>query len=103
MSAPELFSIIDVEEGRLGKKVNAALSIPRSTVIARFTGRIIDLKKSKQLGNQESFAFQVQHDRYVYLDPPYCYVNHSCDPNCGVTPGLELIALKNIAKGEELT
>ena len=35
--------------------------------------------------------------------PPYKYVNHSCNPNCGIKGKLKVIALKNIKEEEEIT
>lgn len=51
--------------------------------------------------------FQVGHDLFL---PPYGglddFTNHSCDPNCGLrvdSSGFDMIALRDIAAGEELT
>ncbi len=35
--------------------------------------------------------------------PPFKYINHSCDPNCGLRGTKMVYALKPIGKGEELT
>ena len=53
-------------------------------------------------------ALQVGIDRYLYLDEPGRFVNHSCDPNCGVLVRaderqIEVRALRPIAAGEEIT
>lgn len=51
--------------------------------------------------------FQVSPDLFL---PPYGqlddFTNHSCEPNCGLrvyTSGFDMIALRDIAAGEELT
>lgn len=31
------------------------------------------------------------------------YLNHSCDPNCGIKGRLKIVAMRNIAPGEEIT
>jgi len=36
-------------------------------------------------------------------DPPYGFVNHSCDPNLGVRGEREFVALRDISPGDELT
>jgi SET domain-containing protein len=35
--------------------------------------------------------------------PPFKYLNHSCDPTCGITGTRTLRALRDIAIGEEIT
>lgn len=97
-----MFSIIEIEEGRFGKKICSSFEIKKGTVILHFTGSPMSLEESKKLGDDESFAFQVNEDHYIFLDEPARYFNHSCEPNCGVTPGLELVALYDIPEGEEL-
>ena len=96
-------SLFHVEEDENGeRKVLAHVRIEPGAVICKFAGKIIDYEKTLTLGNKESFAFQVEKDIYIYLDQPYRYFNHCCEPNCGVTPNQELIALKTIDKNEEL-
>lgn len=58
-------------------------------------------------GLTHSDIFQVGHDLFI---PPYGglddFTNHSCDPNCGLrvsTVGFEMVALRAIHAGEELT
>ena len=31
------------------------------------------------------------------------YLNHSCDPNCGIVDGVKIVAIRDIAQGEALT
>jgi hypothetical protein len=52
----------------------------------------------------------IQIDRDVHLVPPapMRFLNHSCEPNCGIliqrgTDNIEIHALRDIAAGEELT
>jgi hypothetical protein len=39
---------------------------------------------------------------YVLPDGPASFVNHSCNPNAGVGPGLWLVAIADIAPGDEI-
>ena len=100
MAGTEFF---EVTENELGKCVYATGLIREGTEIFHFTGKPMDYEETKKLGNQESFALQVSENFYVYLDEPARYFNHSCEPNCGLTPDLKLLAIREIAKGEELT
>lgn len=57
------------------------------------------------LEDEEWFAHSYQLDRDLYLypeTPEGRYINHSCDPNAGLREDLEMIALRDIAAGEEV-
>jgi SET domain-containing protein len=41
-------------------------------------------------------------DRFAVLEPPGCYLNHSCDPNA-MRHGVKVFAWRPIAAGEEIT
>jgi uncharacterized protein len=50
----------------------------------------------------------VQIDEHLYLvsgeiADPGDYVNHSCTPNCGLAGNMLVVAVRDIAIGEELT
>jgi SET domain-containing protein len=100
MAGMELF---EVKENELGKCVFATALIRKGEEIFRFTGSPMQYDETKELGTEESFALQISTNFYLYLDEPARYFNHSCDPNCGLTPDLKLMAIREIAKGEELT
>lgn len=91
-----------IEEIKQDKKVIADTAIQAGTPICTFTGPVIDYRQTLKLGSKESFAFQVAAYLYILLDEPARYFNHCCEPNCGVTPQQELVALTDIAKNEEL-
>lgn len=98
----EPWHLVVVAVGRLGKKVMAAREIHNGDHIMHFTGHPLSFAETKKT-KEESFNLQIGQDQYLYLDEPYRLINHSCDPSCGVTPGLDLVALRDIRKGEELT
>ena len=97
-----MFSIIDIETGRFGKKITSAGIIPKGTVIHHFSGTPVTFAETKKLREKESYALQIGPDDYLLLDEPACFFNHACEPNCGLTPSLELIALQEIPGGAEL-
>jgi SET domain-containing protein len=98
-----MYKIIEIDESELGKRVVASEKIRKNTVVMRFTGVPLTYKETKALGEKESFGLQVSNDCYLYLDPPSRYFNHSCEPNCGVLPNLDLVSLYDIEESEELT
>lgn len=52
-------------------------------------------------------TLQIDIDHHSKFDEPFELVNHSCDPNCGLKlnqfNGYNLVAMKPIAKGQEIT
>jgi hypothetical protein len=47
-------------------------------------------------------TIQIGPSQHVDVASPGKFINHSCNPNCKVE-NKQLIAIKNIAKGEEIT
>jgi uncharacterized protein len=49
----------------------------------------------------------LQIGEFQWLDPsvcnPGCYINHSCNPNSGIRNSVEMVAMRDIIKGEEVT
>lgn len=85
----------------MGKGIFTSKDIKKGSVICTFNGRKMTFIEAKALGRNESYALQIGHDLYIYLDAPEKFINHSCEPNCGLR-GLELIALADIKAGEQL-
>ena len=64
-----------------------------------------------EFGNRGKFTtpsyltVQISADEHILLHPEYLEcINHSCDPNCFFdTTAMQLVALKDIQEGEELT
>ena len=54
------------------------------------------------MGKQLSETDPQRRSEHVQLDPPGVFLNHSCVPNTGVTDDRWLVALHEIAPGEEL-
>lgn len=89
---------------RFGKGLLANECIKRNSLITKITGRPMQFNEAVLLGDKESYPFQI--NLFEYIAPKqneiWQYINHSCNPNCGVNENLEIIALRNIKKGEEL-
>lgn len=101
-----------VRPSAVGLGVFAREKIPAGEIVADFqggTGRSVSLEKSRELA-AAGFDYMIQIDDDVCfaatdtseLEDGY-YVNHSCAPNCGLRGPLALVAMRDIAKGEELT
>ncbi len=93
--------LIEIRESpHHGRGVFALQPIPAGTVVLEFHGprlkahEVIPDSYHLQIGEFEYLGASREADDYV---------NHSCDPNCGVGKGLTLFALRDISAGEELT
>jgi hypothetical protein len=90
------------DAGRKGKGIFASAAIKKSSTIATFRG------KPKWVWEIPvevlPYTIQVDYDRYVVpkRGGTIWYMNHSCEPNCGIT-GNRIVAERDIANGEELT
>ena len=95
-------SDILIGETPVGKGLFVTRSYAPDEEILLFTGREIDFDATLAKGDRECDAFQVAPGRYIDLDPPGVYINHSCDPNTGVRDGFRLVALTALQPGEEI-
>lgn len=98
--------------GQCGLGLFAARSFAAGTIVldVRDPNYLAGAKPHGQLvlfGYSHADVFQVGPDLFL---PPYGglddFTNHSCEPNCGLrvdTSGFDMIALRDIAAGEELT
>lgn len=93
---------ISVQNCDVGRGLFAAEEIDRGREILTFTGPLLTLNEVRAKGAAAANALQIGIDRYLDLDEPGRFVNHSCAPNAGVTGDTCLVALRPIAIGEEI-
>jgi hypothetical protein len=81
--------------------------IPTGTIVATFGGTIVNrINFDTYPLEQRSRSIQIEVDQFVLgpeLREPGDSINHSCLPNCGMHNATQLIAMREIALGEELT
>jgi hypothetical protein len=99
--------IADVEvrqAGAKGKGVFTRRSFRRGEFIFRRRhGKIVDTKGIEKLSSEEQMHMcELDWDRFAVLEPPGCYLNHSCDPNA-MRSGVKVFACKPISAGDEIT
>src|SRR4051794_39988602 len=89
-----------------GMGVFAREAIPAGTTGAGFGGAVVDRRELHEMGEAvEHHALQVDDDLFLASVPPFDpadYVNHSCDPNCGIVGSVLLVTMRPVAAGEEL-
>lgn len=52
------------------------------------------------------YTLQISNNRHlvsVHTVEPCDYINHSCNPNCGINGSARVVSMKKILKGEEVT
>ncbi len=91
---------VEVHEGRLGKAAVAARAFRKGDPITHGFGPI----------TKQRSMHTIQIDRNLHMIPPspMRFLNHSCEPNCGIliqtgVKNLEVHALRDLEPGEELT
>jgi uncharacterized protein len=86
--------------------VFAVEDIAAETTVAAFGGNVVDGAELRALGdNVRHHALQIDDDLFLASVPPYDpadYVNHSCDPNCGIVGGVLLVTRRAVKAGDEL-
>ncbi len=99
---------IRVNESRIeGAGVVASKNLKKGESVCIMRGEKIDTKELKRryASGKEKICntLQIGDKKYIDLAAPYVFINHSCDPNCGVRKKGELFALKDIKKDQEIT
>ena len=81
--------------------------IRRGETVAGFGGWCVPGQRLAELSTgRQSRAIQVDDDLYLVSDEtpePGDMLNHSCEPTCGLVGATVLVALRDLAAGEELT
>jgi len=99
-------SAVTRESAGKGLGVFATEPIAAGTTVAAFCGIVVDGAELRALGDGVCHhALQIDEDLFLASVPPFDpgdYVNHSCDPNCGIVGSVLLVTRRAVAAGEEL-
>lgn len=81
--------------------------IPKGSYIATFGGPVLTAAAfSLQSPDVRSRSIQIEHASFVTGPPqrePGDSINHSCEPNCGMRNATQIVAMRDVLEGEELT
>ena len=104
---------IKVERSGIAEKgVFTKKTIKRGEMVCNFEGSRGKIYSAQErIKNPRKWAdYDIQIDENLFFgatknsELELCdYINHSCDPNCGIEGSLKIVAMRNIEKGEELT
>ena len=87
-----VFALEDIKKGQIVYVINGE-RIPLSEVVKRINSGKENLDDIFQIGKRT----------YIDLNDFSRLFNHSCDPNTGIRKISEIVALRDIKKGEEIT
>jgi hypothetical protein len=85
-----------------GRGIFACAPIKKDEVIAEFDGAMYDYDYEDW--NDDLADHVIQFERRKWRDSMGIakYLNHSCDPNCGIKELFIIVAMRDISPGEEL-
>ena len=88
-----------------GNGIKAVDFIKKGEVLMVFEGKVISKDQADELYSKGfDYMLQIGPESFLYLEEDSKYVNHSCLPNsCFSNKEAELIALKDISPGEEIS
>lgn len=93
--------------GRRGHGAIAVAPIPRGTTVAAFGGTTVDSAGlAAATPDRRGRSIQIEADTFLLGPPsrePGDSINHSCAPNCAMRNATQVVTLRDVAVGEELT
>lgn len=103
--SPKLCVEARPEKGGYG--IYACQFISAGDLIAVWSGIVVTPERLQTLPLEiQRHTVQVEEDLYlasINPDEPPDYINHSCGPNAGMSGQIALVAMRDIAEGEEVT
>ncbi len=85
-----------------GKGVFASHNFKKGETIIRWDPTFLSKKKIGKLNSKNKKYISLVKGKYVLMNSPEKYVNHSCNPN-SLVKRFSDFAKRNIKKGEEIT
>lgn len=90
-----------------GKGLFATAAFSKGERIMRMSGARVSNAEMSRLIRARKYRyddpFEIGRGRYIALDPVPIAANHSCNPNAGIRGTDELIAIRAIRPGDEIT
>ncbi len=89
--------------GRYGRGVFATQKIRKGEVVSVFDGEIYDGDFEPWTNDLYNHTIQFAKDKWRDSKGLARWLNHSCEPNCGIRRLFCVVAMRDIKKGEEIT
>jgi SET domain-containing protein len=90
-----------VGETPVGRCLVADETVEEGTVVEKLEGRVVAYNKIPE--SEIRNVFEVDDDQWIVPQSNARHINHSCDPNCYISRNLDVLALRKVYKGEEIT
>jgi len=92
------------EAANRGSGIFAARDISKDEIITEFNGPFVKIEKMEGIPKEVwDHLLNVGVNEYIIARDPAARTNHSCDPNAGIIRNVFLVAMRKIAKNEEIT
>ena len=104
-----MHSDLQLGDHPLGKGIYATAPISKGTRLAVFGGHVMTLDQEAQLPVAiRDYAHQIDDDLVIGInetaqEQTVDHFNHSCSPNAGFKGQIFLVAMRDVASGEEVT
>jgi SAM-dependent methyltransferase len=84
-----------------GRCLRAARDVPAGTFVVRFAGPVVEHRDVpvEEIG----YALLMSDGRYLVPENDARLINHSCEPNCAFVDDVDVVTLRPVRRGEELT
>lgn len=92
-----------VRKNKFGRAVFAQKNIRKGERVAVFDGPIYDDLFDGWTDDILNHAIQIGPALWRDSLGIARYLNHSCEPNCGIKNRIEIVAMRDIGRGEEVT
>jgi uncharacterized protein len=90
-----------VGETSIGLGLIAEETLEEEAVVEKLEGRVVPYAKIPE--SEIRNAFELPDGRWIVPQNNARHLNHSCDPNCYISSNLDVIVLRRVYEGEELT
>jgi uncharacterized protein len=94
-------SLYPVNNSSNGQRVIASEDLEDGKVVERLDCRVVPYNKIPEAELRN--AFRIDDERWIIPQSHGRRINHSCDPNCYISSKLDVVARRQVWKGEELT
>jgi hypothetical protein len=103
---------LSISKTKIGKGLIAIQRILKDEVVVDFSGALGEIvnngKAAELFRSGHDYSIQIDDDQFFAsvgeedLEEAD-FINHSCNPNCGISGSLKIVAMRNIMPGEEIT
>ena len=95
------------DTNKKGKGIFAIRNLKKGEKILYFSGKVVEVENPEEYSEEvrehwHPIDFKENKTVYILPEEPWKYLNHSCEPNAGVKNDRDLVAIKDIKKGDEI-